>query len=121
MQRVRKEMSMRTKIIVSFLVLALTASVASAASYCAVFAWGKSCDYINLDDCLRAAGSDGGCEINPNKDKAPAGTAPFCLVTPYSSKCIYDNAETCRMAASMERSTFIQNGQPGVCEVNPNR
>ena len=119
--RLRKGMPMHMKIIVSSLVLALTISVASAASYCAVFAWGKSCDYINLDDCLRAAGSDGGCEINPKENKAPSGTAPFCLVTPYSTKCIYDDAETCRMAASMERSIFIQNGQPGVCEVNPNR
>ena len=121
MQRLRKEMPMRTMIIISSLLLALTTSVASAASYCAVFAWGKSCGYVNLDECLRAAGSQGGCEINPKEDKAPSGTAPFCLVTPYSTKCIYDDAATCRMAASIERSRFIQNGEPGVCEVNPNR
>jgi hypothetical protein len=112
---------MRTKVIVGSLLLALTASGVMAASYCAVFAWGKSCDYVNLEDCLRAAGRDGGCEVNPKEDKAPSGTAPFCLVTPYSTKCIYDDAPTCRMAASIERSRFIQNGAPGVCTENPNR
>jgi hypothetical protein len=112
---------MRTKIIISFLFLALTTSVAAAASYCAVFAWGKSCDYVSLEECLRAAGSQGGCEVNPKENEASSGTAPFCLVTPYSRKCIYDNAATCRMAASMERSIFIQNGEPGVCAENPNR
>lgn len=112
---------MRTKIIISFIFFALTTGVAVAASYCAVFAWGKSCDYVNLEDCLRAAGSQGGCEANPKGDEASSGTAPFCLVTPYSRKCIYDNAATCRMAASMERSRFIQNDEPGVCTENPDR
>jgi hypothetical protein len=109
------------KIIISSLFLVLTASVAAAAPYCAVFPWGKSCDYVTLEECLRAAGSRGGCEVNPKEDEAPSGAAPFCLVTPYSRKCIYDNASTCRMAASMERSIFVQNGEPGVCVENPNR
>ena len=121
MQRLRKEMHVWTKILISSLFLALTTSVAAAAPYCAIFAWGKSCDYAKLEDCLRAAGSQGGCEANPNDDAAPSGTAPFCLVTPYSKKCIYADAATCRMAASMERSIFIQNGEPGACVENPNR
>ena len=112
---------MRTKIIISCLFVALTTGVAAAAPYCAVFAWGKSCDFVNLEECLRAAGNEGGCEANPKADEAPSGTAPFCLVTPYSKKCIYGDAPTCRMAASMERSVFIQNGEPGVCVENPNR
>jgi hypothetical protein len=115
------EMHMRTNIIISCLFWVLTTGVAGAAPYCAVFAWGKSCDYVSLEACLRAAGTQGGCEANPKEDEAPAGTAPFCLVTPYSRKCIYNDASTCRMAASMERSMFIQNGQPGVCEENPKR
>jgi len=114
-------MHMLTKIILSSLLVALTAGVAAAASYCAVFAWGKSCDYITLEDCLRAAGSQGGCEVNPKEDEASSGTAPFCLVTPYSRKCIYDDASTCRMTAMMERSRFMQNDEPGVCTENPDR
>jgi hypothetical protein len=112
---------MRTKIISCFLFLGLTTGVAAAAPYCAVFAWGKSCDFKNLEECLRAAGSHGGGEANPQAEEAPAGTAPFCLVTPNNKKCIYDGAPTCRMAASMQRSIFIQNGEPGVCVENPNR
>jgi hypothetical protein len=112
---------MRTKIISCFLFLALTTGVAAAAPYCAVFAWGKSCDFKNLEECLRAAGSHGGCEANPQTDEASAGAAPFCLVTPNNKKCIYDDAPTCRMAASMERSIFVQNGEPGVCVENPDR
>jgi hypothetical protein len=74
---------MRMKIIIiSSLLLALTTSSASAGPYCAVFAWGKVCDYNDLNECLRAADSDGRCEINQKEDKAPSGTAPFCLVTP---------------------------------------
>ena len=61
------------------------------------------------------------CSANRQAEETPAGTAPFCLVTPYSKKCIYEDAPTCRMAASMERSAFIQNGEPGVCVENPNR
>src|SRR5262245_56877986 len=118
----RGEIQVWTKIIISSLFLILTAGVVAAASYCAVFAWGKSCDYPTLEDCLRAAGNEGGCEGNPKDDEAPPpGTAPFCLVTPYKKKCIYENEVTCRMAASMERSVFMQNDQPGVCRENPNR
>ena len=102
----------------SSLLLALTTSVAIAAPYCAVFAWGKQCDYYDLNECLRAAGSHGGCEINQKENKAPSGTAPFCLVTPQGTKCIYDDAPACRMAASIENSALIKNA---VCAVNPNR
>lgn len=108
---------MRKKIIISSFLLVLTTSVAIAAPYCAVFAWGKLCDYYDLKECLRAAGSDGGCEIN-QEDKAPSGTAPFCLVTPQSKKCIYDDAQACRMAASINSPAFTKKA---VCEVNPNR
>ena len=118
-QRLRKGMYMRTKIIIiSSLVLALTASVASAAPYCAVFAWGKSCDYDDLNDCLRAAGSDGRCEINHKENKAPSGTAPFCLVDLQGTKCIYDDEPACRMAASINTPAFANKV---VCAANPNR
>lgn len=118
-QRLRKGMYMRTKIIIiSSLLLALTTSVAIAAPYCAVFAWGKVCDYNNFNDCLRAAGSDGRCEINQKENKAPSGTAPFCLVTPQGTKCIYDDASACRMAASINTPAFANKV---VCAANPNR
>src|SRR5262245_31810745 len=105
----RGEIQVWTKIIISSVFLTLTAGVVAAASYCAVFAWGKSCDYPTLEDCLRAAGTEGGCEANPKDDEAPPpGTAPFCLVTPYRKKCIYENEDTCSMEASMEHSVFIQ-------------
>jgi hypothetical protein len=110
---------MRAKIIIiSSLLFALTTSVAIAAPYCAVFAWGKMCDYHDLNECLRAAGSDGGCEINQEEDKAPSGTAAFCLVTSQGTKCIYDDAPACRMAAAMNSPAFTKEA---VCEVNPNR
>ena len=112
-------MYMRTKIIIiSSLLLALTTSGAIAGSYCAVFAWGKMCDYNDLKECLRAAGSDGGCEINQKEDKAPSGTAPFCLVTSESRECIYDDAPACRMAASINAPAFANKV---VCVENQNR
>jgi hypothetical protein len=112
-------MYMRTKIIIiSSLLLALTASGAIAGPYCAVFAWGKVCDYNDLNECLRAAGSDGGCKINQEEDKAPSGTAPFCLVTPQGTECIYDDAPACRMAASINTPVFANKV---VCVANQNR
>ena len=112
-------MCIRDRIIIfSSLLLALTTSGAIAAPYCAIFAWGKLCDYSDLKECLRAAGSDGGCEINQEKDKASSGTAPFCLVTSQGTKCIYEDAQACRMAASINSPAFTQKA---VCEVNPNR
>ena len=105
-------------IIISSLLLALTTSVAIAAPYCAVFAWGKVCDYSDLNECLRAAGSDGGCKINQEEDKAPSGTAPFCLVTSEGTECIYDDAPACRMAASINTPAFANKV---VCVANPNR
>ena len=109
---------MRTQIIIiSSLLLALTASGAIAGPYCAVFDWGKACDYSDLKECLRAAGRDGGCEINQKEDKAPSGTAPFCLVTPQGTECIYADAPACRMAASINTPAFANKV---VCEANPN-
>jgi len=109
---------MRRKIIIiSSLLLAITTSVAMAASYCAVFAWGKQCDYVDYKDCLRAAGAHGECIINEKEDEAASGTAPFCLVTPYSTKCIFEDAAACRRAASMENSALITTA---VCAANPN-
>jgi hypothetical protein len=112
-------MHMLTKIMmVSSLLSILTISVAMAASYCAVFAWGKQCDYVTYEECLRAAGSHGGCEINSKEEKAAPGTAPFCLVTPYGSKCIFDDAPACRMAASIENSEVVKRAE---CVANPDR
>ena len=67
---------MLTKILmVSAVVTVLTASAALAAPFCAVFVWGKQCDYGTYEECLRAAGSSGGCEFNSQEDKpAPART-----------------------------------------------
>jgi hypothetical protein len=110
---------MHAKILmVSSLLSVLTTSGAIAASYCAVFAWGKQCDYVTYDECLRAAGSHGGCEFNSQEDKPAPGTAPFCLVTPYVTKCIFDDAPACRMAASIENSEIIKQAE---CVANPNR
>ena len=110
---------MRTKIIIiSFLLWAVTTSGASAGPYCAVFDWGTVCDYKDLNECLRAAGSDGRCEINHKEDKAPSGTAPFCLVTPQGTECIYADAPACRMAASINTPAFANKV---VCVANPNR
>ena len=118
-QKLRKEMPVRMKIIMlSSFLLALTTSVAMAAPYCAVFAWGKQCDYVDYKDCLRAAGSRGQCVRNQQEDKTSPGTAPFCLVTRYGTKCIYDDAPACRMAASIENSQLIKNA---ACVENPNR
>jgi hypothetical protein len=112
-------MPVRMKIIMlSSLLLALTSGVAMAAPYCAVFAWGKKCDYVDYKDCLRAAGSQGKCATNQQEDKTSSGTAPFCLVTRYGTKCIYDDAPACRMAASIQNSQVIKNA---ACVENPNR
>jgi hypothetical protein len=112
-------MYMRTKIIIiSSVLLALTTSGAMAGPYCAVFTWGKMCDYNDLNDCLRAAGSDGRCEITQKEDKAPSGAAPFCLITPQGTQCIYDDEPACRMAASINTPAFANKV---VCAANPNR
>ena len=73
---------MRTKIIVGSLLLASDHQRCHGRSLLRRVRFGRVCDYLNLEDCLRAAGRDGGCEVNPKEDKASSGTAPFCLVTP---------------------------------------
>lgn len=109
---------MRTKIIItSSLLWTLTAGVAMAAPYCAVFGWGKLCDYQDLNECLRAVGREGGCELNPQKDQALPGTSPFCLVTPSGSQCIYDDAPACRMAAAIQNSKIVTRAE---CRKNSN-
>ena len=109
---------MLTKLMMVGVLSVLATSGAMAASYCAVFAWGKQCDFGTIEDCLRAAGSQGGCEIESEEDKPAPGTAPFCLVTPYATKCIFDNAPACRFAASIENSEVIKQAK---CVGNPNR
>jgi hypothetical protein len=109
---------LRKIMMVSPLLWVLTTSVAMAASYCAVFAWGKQCDYVTYAECLGAVGSQGGCEFNRNEDKPAPGTAPYCLVTPSETKCIFDEAPGCRMAASIENSEIIKRAE---CVENPNR
>lgn len=109
---------LRKILMVTSLFAALTPSVAGAAPYCAVFAWGKQCDYVTYEECLRAAGSQAGCEFNPKEDKAAPGSAPYCLVTPYETKCIFDGAPACHMAASIQNSEIIKRAE---CVANPNR
>ena len=110
---------MLTKIMMVSSVLSVLASiVALAGSYCAVFPWGKECDYVTYEECLGAAGSQGGCEFNRNEDKPAPGTAPYCLVTPSETKCIYDDAPACRMAASIQNSQIVKRAE---CVANPNR
>ena len=103
---------------VTSLFAALIPSVALAAPYCAVFAWGKQCDYATYEECARAAGSDGACEFNSQKDKAGPGSAPYCLVTTFETKCIFDDAPACRIAASIQNSQIVKRAQ---CVANPNR
>lgn len=96
----------------------LSAVSAGAAPYCAVFPWGKQCEYVTYEDCHRAAGSDGGCEFNPVEDKPAPGTAPYCLVDQVGTQCIYESEPACRMAASIQNSSVVTNAK---CVENPNR
>lgn len=83
-----------------------------AAPYCAVFSYGKQCQYYDWNSCRQAAGSQGACVINQDEAKAPSGGAPFCIVTSYGTQCMYYDAQSCRQAAA---------SQNAVCAVNPNR
>ncbi len=105
-------------ILISCWMWSLTITTALATSYCAVFPWGKQCNYVTYEDCLQAAGPQGGCEINPQEDKAPPGTAPFCLVTSAGSDCIYESAPACRMAAAIQNTRIVT---AAACRQNPNR
>lgn len=96
----------------------LTTGVALAAPYCAVFPWGKQCEYTTYEDCHQAVGSKGGCEYNPEEDKPAPGTAPFCLVTASGSHCVYDSAPACRFAAAIQNSRIVTNAE---CRENPDR
>ena len=107
-----------TIVLVSFLVSSLTAGGAFAVPFCAVFTWGKQCEFATEDECLRAAGSRGRCEIDSEKHTPAPGAAPFCLVTPYATKCIFDDASACRFAASIENSDLIKQAK---CVANPNQ
>jgi hypothetical protein len=116
---VNTEMLMRMKILFLAVGLwSLTTGVAVAAPYCAIFPWGKTCDFETYEDCRRAAGSDGGCEFNREPEKAPPATKPFCLVTQSGSQCIYDDAPACRMAAAIHNSRIVTRAE---CRENPNR
>lgn len=96
-----------------FLVVLLFASTqALAAPFCVVTSYGTNCWYNNMNDCRRAAGSQGACIINQEEVQQPSGGTPFCVVTGYGTNCWYYNAESCRQAAA-------SNG--GACVVNPNR
>ncbi len=110
---------MRTTILlVSVGLWSLTIDVVLAGSYCAIYPWGKVCDFKTFEDCRRAAGSDGACDFNREPQKAPPGNAPYCLVTSSGSQCIYDDASTCRMAAAIHNSPVVTRAE---CRENPNR
>ena len=94
-------------------VLLLTSTVAFAAPFCAVFSYGTQCYYYNMNDCRRAAGSQGACIINQDEVRQPSGGgSPFCVVTGYGTNCWYYNADSCRQAAA---------SSGGACVVNSNR
>jgi hypothetical protein len=95
-----------------FFMLMITAIIAHAAPYCAVFSYGKQCYYYDWKSCQQAAGSQGACVINQEEAKAPSGAAPFCLVTSYGTQCHYYDAQSCRQAAASANA---------VCAINPNR
>jgi len=108
-----------TKILVAgSFVLLFASSMALAESYCAVFPWGKECDFTSYEDCHRAVDGRGRCEFNSQEDKGP-GNAAFCLTTPhYGTKCTFDDERTCRMAAVIENSKIVKRAE---CIKNPNR
>ncbi len=101
----------------SFALWSLRTGVALATSYCAVYPWGKDCTYTSYEDCVIAAGSEGGCVFNPQEDKTPPDNKAYCLVTPSGSQCIFDDMPPCRMAAAAENTRIITNAE---CRKNPN-
>lgn len=96
----------------------LTVTGAGAERYCAVFTWGKQCDYATFEECVRTTGGRAECQISAVENKPAPGMAPYCLVTPYETKCIFDSHPACRMAASIENSEIIKQAE---CVANPNR
>ena len=92
----------------------LLSHYAMAAPFCAVFSYGRQCWYFSYEECLRAAGREGACVVNPEEARPPrrGEGAPFCVVTSFGTQCWYYDAQSCREAA---RST------DGACVVNPNR
>lgn len=99
------------KAIVLF-ILTFATSPTFAAPYCAVFSYGKQCQYYDWDSCQRAVGNEGACVINQGEAKAPLGNAPFCVVSGLATKCYYNDAKSCREDAARENA---------VCAINPNR
>lgn len=100
------------RIAIAGLVLLSLASEASAAPFCAVFAFGRQCYYFSLQACQQAAGARGACVVNDEEVRPQSSGAPFCVVQSFGAQCFYFDAQSCRQAA--ERAN-------GTCAVNPNR
>jgi hypothetical protein len=87
-------------------ILALGATLASAAPFCAVTAAGKQCYYYDEPSCEPAAAARGACVINSDEVRAPSGgAAPFCVVASWGTQCSYYNFQQCETAARAARGT----------------
>jgi hypothetical protein len=96
--------------------LILAAGITYAAPYCAVSYRGTQCSYYDFKTCRRAAGSDGTCVVNENREKfklpsGPLGGAPFCVVSSNAVNCSFYSDKSCREAAP---------ALGGKCAANPN-
>ncbi|MBF0340742.1 MAG: hypothetical protein HQL95_07225 [Magnetococcales bacterium] len=92
---------------------------AQAALFCVTDFGGRRCTYPDLDACRRAAGQQGGCDLNTEELVKPTGAAPFCLVESWRTECNYMDRLSCEKRAAMIRTVCIVNpNAPGV-EANP--
>jgi hypothetical protein len=93
------------KIAITFLVVLPIASY--AAPFCAVFSFGKQCFYYSVEQCQKAAGSQGACIVNQDEARTPSGGAPFCVVTSAGTNCFYFNNKSCQDAAQRSNGACV--------------
>ncbi|MBF0272739.1 MAG: hypothetical protein HQL98_11835 [Magnetococcales bacterium] len=90
-----------------------------AGLFCVTDFAGRRCSYPDVESCRRAAGRQGGCELNVAEMVKPIGGAPFCLVESWRTHCIYPDRVSCEQQAAVTRTVCVAHPNQGSVEESP--
>ncbi|MBF0213449.1 MAG: hypothetical protein HQM00_07790 [Magnetococcales bacterium] len=76
--------------------------------FCVTDFAGRRCSYHDVDACRRAAGSQGGCDLNRAELVKPIGAAPVCLVEQGRIECVYMDRASCEKRAAITRTLCVE-------------
>ena len=93
-----------------FAVLLLLPGIALAGPWCRYMDEDEvSCNFNSAEQCMRAAGKQGGYCRPDKKEYGAKGDAPLCLLTSTMRNCSFTSRRACLLAAQRAKGGCVEN------------